>query len=120
MRPEALVVCRLPAAAPWPELPTDGRFVSATRTPTELSVVCPPDLVPAGAEVEPGWRLLSVVGSLDFALVGVMATLTDALARAGISVFVVSTFTTDHLLVKDLHLGRAVEALRSAGHTVTG
>jgi hypothetical protein len=119
-QPEALVVCRLPPTAPWPALPADGRFVSATRTPTELSVVCPPELVPAGAEVEAGWRLLTVVGPLDFTLVGIMASLTDTLARAGVSVFVVSTFTTDHVLVKDASFGPAVDALRAAGHTITG
>ena len=81
--------------------------------------MCRPDLVPEGATVEPGWRALTVAGPLDFALVGVMAGLTTPLAEAGISVFVLSTFDTDHLLVLSDDLDQAVVALAAAGHPVT-
>jgi hypothetical protein len=117
--PDVLAVCRLPAGSAWPEPPDDVRLYSATRTATELSVVCTPGQVPSGAEVESGWRALSVAGSLDFAMIGVIATLAGVLARAGVSVFVLSTFATDHLLVKEASLHQAVGALTSAGHTVT-
>ena len=68
---------------------------------------------------EVGWRCLSVAGPLDFSLVGVLSGLTAALADARVPVFVLSSFDTDHLLVRAHDLDRAVAALRDAGHTVT-
>jgi hypothetical protein len=71
-----------------------------------------------GVVCERGWRCLRVAGSMPFTLVGVLAALTVPVARAGIGVFVVSTFDTDFLLVKDANYPRAVEALRADGHAV--
>ncbi len=110
-------VCRLAADAPLPAWPA-GPFVSMTRTPDELSVVCRQEDVPDGVRCEPGWRLLRVAGSLDFALVGILASLTAPLADAGIPVFAVSTFDTDYLLVKEDRLRAALAILRHAGHDV--
>ena len=91
-----------------------------TRTGAELSVVCREDLVPAGARSRPGWRALTVAGPLDLSMVGVLASLATVLAAAGVAVFVLSTFDTDHVLVRDDDLTRAVGALRGDGHTVHG
>jgi len=118
LRPETLSVCRLAPGQPWPRPPDDGSLYSATSTGDERSLVCRADLVPAGARVEAGWRALTVVGPLDFALVGVMAGLTAAVAGAGVSVFVLSTFDTDHLLVRTDDLDTADRALAAAGHSV--
>lgn len=89
-----------------------------TRTRAEVSVVCTPDAEPEGAQVESGWRALEVAGPLDFGLVGIVAELTAALAQAQISVYVLSTFDTDYLLVRQASLATAVEVLRSAGHAI--
>jgi len=59
-----------------------------------------------------------VAGPLDFALVGVLASLLGPLQRAGVSVFVLSTYDTDYLLVKEKQLARAMSALRDAGHVI--
>lgn len=118
--PDRLSVCRLPSDAPWP-VPSPGTsFYSATRTDAEISVVCTEDSAPTGAHVrvEPDWRALEVAGPLDFSMVGVMAALTAPLADVDVSVFVVSTYDTDYVLVHAAALERAVEALRSAGHQV--
>ena len=115
---ETLSVCRLTADQPWPAPPDDGSLFSVTSTGDERSLVCRADLAPAGARIEAGWRVLTVVGPLDFALVGVMADLTAAVARAGVSVFVLSTFDTDHLLVRIDDLDTADRALTAAGHSV--
>ncbi|SHF34992.1 ACT domain-containing protein [Streptoalloteichus hindustanus] len=93
-------------------------LVSVTRSPDELSVVCPEGHAPAGARVEGDWRVLTVRGPLDFALTGILANLSGALADAGVALFAVSTFDTDHVLVREKDLATAVAALRSAGHTV--
>jgi hypothetical protein len=120
VRPETLAVCQLRPGQPWPEAPGDGSLFSAVSAGEERTLVCRADLAPGGARIESPWRALTVQGPLDFALVGVMAGLTAPLARAGVSVFVVSTFDTDHVLVRAEVLGDAAEALTDGGHTVTG
>jgi hypothetical protein len=118
LRPENLSVSRLTPGQRWPEAPDDGSLFSATSSGDERSLVCRADLAPEGPHIERGWRALTVAGPLDFALVGVMAGLTAPLARAGVGVFVLSTFETDHLLVRLADLEMAVDALTAAGHTV--
>ncbi len=116
--PERLCVCRLAVDSPWPSPPADRSFYSVTRTEAEVSVVCTEDAAPAGARVENDWRALEVAGPLDFPMVGVMASLTAPLADVDVSVFVVSTYDTDYVLVHAAALERAVAALREAGHHV--
>jgi hypothetical protein len=115
--PESYAVCRLAAGEPFPAWAAGG-FVSLTRTTDELSVVCRQGLPPEGVRREEGWRLLRVSGPLDFSLIGVLASLLAPLAEAGVGVLAISTFDTDHLLVREEGLGRAVQALRHAGHQV--
>jgi hypothetical protein len=119
---DRLAVCRLPATAPWPGPASAAGFWSVTRTDAELSVVCPEDAVPGGGavRVEQGWRALEVAGPLDFSMVGVMAGLAVPLAEAGVSVFVVSTYDTDYVLVRSTAITQAIAALHEAGHTVHG
>lgn len=95
-----------------------GPFISVTRTEDELSVVCEEDAVPAGVLHEDGWRCLGVMGQLDFSLAGVISSLAGPLAEAGVPIFVISTYDSDYLLVKDDRLARAREALTRAGHSV--
>jgi uncharacterized protein len=120
IRDDRLAVCRLDPAHAIPSWATSDGFFSVTYTRDELSLVCPEDLVPEGVRAERGWRLLSVAGSIDFAVIGVLASLAVPLAEARVSLFAVSTFDTDHLLIKDHELGRAVEALTTYGHVVRG
>jgi hypothetical protein len=115
---ETCAVCRLEKNVPPPEWGTQGPFFSLTRTDEELSVVCPEELVPREVKKEGGWRVLKVEGPLDFSLTGLLASLTAPLAREGISVFVLSTFDTDYLLVKEEKLEKAIQALREEGYEV--
>lgn len=66
---------------------------------------------------EPGWACIKVVGPLDFAWTGILAGLTGVLSQAGISVFAISTFDTDYILVKSNALSQAVDALAGHGYT---
>jgi hypothetical protein len=116
VRPGEYVVSRLPADAPIPDVP--GGLVSITRTGDELSVVAPAGAAVPAEQSEHGWRLLTVRGPFEFTLTGIMAALSGALAAAGVPLFALSTFDTDHLLVKDDDLARAVVARREAGHEV--
>jgi hypothetical protein len=77
-------------------------------------------VVPDGVQCERGWRGLRVAGAMPFTAVGVLASLTIPVAAAGVSLFAVSTFDTDYVLVKADDLAKAVDALRAAGHTVEG
>lgn len=115
---DSLAVCRLAADAAVPPWAFASDFVSITRSREELSIVCLDSAVPTGVPSEHPWRRLSVRGPLEFSLVGVLASITAPLARAGISLFVVSTFETDHVLVKQSDLEQACAVLRKAGHTI--
>ena len=112
--PGTFAVCRLEADAQMPAWAT-GDVIAITRTPDELSIVCSQDNVPESTRHEPGWRCLRVAGQLDFSMVGVIASSTGTLAAVNISVFVVSTFDTDYLLVKEADLEAAVASLVATG-----
>lgn len=111
-----LAVCQLPAGSPIPAWALNGEFFSVTRTAEELSIVCPEGKVPAGSKAERGWRALQVVGPLEFGLTGILAGIAGVLANAGISIFAVSTYDTDFILVKSAVLDEAVRALKAAGY----
>ena len=94
-----------------------GSFYALVRSEDELSIVCPDGLPPAGIQKEGQWRALKVQGPLDFEETGILADLTAPLAAAGVSVFVVSTFDTDYLLIKEKNLSSALRTL-GAVHTI--
>jgi hypothetical protein len=116
--PDRYAVCRLDPHRPVPEWTNGPGVVSITRTGDELSIVCPEDRVPAGVRAEMGWRGLALEGPIPFTMTGVLAALSRVLADAGISVFAISTFDTDYLLVPSTRLDAATEALTGAGHAV--
>lgn len=116
--PGAYAICRWPPGASLPDWVHEGAFVSVTRTPTEVSTVCAAEAVPAGTVCEGPWRVFAVRGPLDFALTGITASLASPLAAAAVSMFAVSTFDTDYVLVRVADLDRALAALKKAGHRV--
>jgi hypothetical protein len=118
--PGPYAVCRLPpdVVPAWATLPLPEHLVSITRTSNEVTVVCPADAVPAGVRCEKGWQCLRVAGTLDFSLVGVLASLLVPLAEAGVSVFCLSTFDTDYILIREQDLPRGTEAWQVAGHAI--
>ncbi|HJQ24111.1 MAG TPA: ACT domain-containing protein [Blastocatellia bacterium] len=118
--PDTLAICRLSPDAEVPDWALAADFYSITRTADELSIVCHQRNVPNDVQHEGDWRCLKVQGPLPFSMIGVMASLAVPLADAGISLFVISTFDTDYLLVKQDTLQAASAALRRAGHSITG
>ena len=118
VRPGEYTVTHLAPDAPVPSglLDLTDVLVSVTRTPDEVSIIAPSSFALPSGTAEKGWRLLTVRGPLEFTLTGIMAALAGELAAAGVSLFALSTYDTDHLLVKQTDLGRAVLALRAAGH----
>ncbi len=113
--PEQLAITRLSPSERTPAWASGG-FVSVTRTPDELTIVCREDFLPAEIRADRGWRCLKLEGPFALTETGIAAEFTSALARAGVSVFIISTYETDYLLVKNLET--ATHALRAAGHVV--
>lgn len=134
--PQNFAICRLNPDAEIPGWASESAFFSITRTEDELSVLCPEQqLPPAGGRpkdpgdspdkdrhdrhrdeaasilVERNRRALQVEGPLDFSLTGVLSSLTAPLAEAGISVFAISTYNTDYLLVKQEQFEEAIGIL---------
>lgn len=98
--------------------PRSQAFYCVTSTMEEVSVVCASGALEGALKVEYGWRLLKIAGPLDFSLVGVLAEASRILAAAMVSIFAVSTFDTDYLLVKAGKLDDARAALEGGGHSV--
>jgi hypothetical protein len=102
----------------WPKLTDGAGFVSLTHTQEELSGVCEESSLPATVAAQRGRRLFRVKGPLEFSLTGILASLSGPLAEAGVSIFSISTYDTDYLLLAERDLERGIAALEQAGHTV--
>ncbi|WP_433299375.1 ACT domain-containing protein [Actinoplanes sp. CA-030573] len=120
--PEEYAVCRLPAGSPIPASlaagPDEKGVISLSWAPDELSIICPADRVPDDAVADTAWRCLRVVGPLDLALTGLLASLINPLAEARVNIVTFSTYTTDYLLVPAVRLSEAVDTLEAAGHRI--
>ena len=116
--PNTLAIVRMAPSEKTPRWASGGPLVSITRSESELSIVCREAVVPAGTHADRGWQCLKVEGPMPLTLVGVAAEFTSILSKAGISVFVVSTFDTDYVLVKGDKIDAATKALKAGGHTV--
>jgi len=117
--PEKLAVVRLGAGAEVPAWAESSSLFSVTATALETSVVCAMRSVPKKAKQAGPFIAFAVKGPLDFSLTGVLSTLLLPLAAAEISVFTLSTFDTDWILVPGGDADRAAEEWRRAGHEVT-
>ena len=109
-------VVRLSSEAEIPNWAYGGSFLSITKTDDELSVVCKMASVPPNHVVESNWRIIKVVGPLDFSLTGILAGISQPLADHRISIFAISTYDTDYILVKDEQLADAIAVLNREGH----
>ena len=116
--PDLYAIVRLDPDAAVPDWVYDSPFWSVTRSDSELSVVCSEEDLPDETRAERGWSALELVGPLDFTLTGVVAALVSPLADDEVPIFVISTFETDYLLVREADFARAVASLRSAGHSI--
>lgn len=115
---EKLSVCRLTPQDPFPGWALSSRIYSITKTEDELSVVCESHLVPPGVLTEKGWIVYKVHGPLDFGLTGILASIANPLADAKVSLFALSTYDTDYVLVKEGNKARSLEALKKAGFQI--
>ena len=116
-----LAICRLPPGTPTPGWAAHARrFLTISRTPEEVSITADAEVVPPEAPCARGYRAIRIHGALALDLVGVLVSVAAPLAEAGISIFAISTYDTDYVLVKTAELARAVAVLERAGHRVRG
>jgi hypothetical protein len=104
-------VCRLDKIELIPEWAKNSDFFSITKTCDELSIVCSQDSIPEEIKCERDWRILKIEGPLDFSLIGILASISTILAQKGISIFAISTYDTDYILVKNKDIANAIESL---------
>lgn len=91
-------------------------FFSISRTDDELSVVCSSDTELKSERSSAGWSCFKVMGPLDFSLTGILAKISAVLAAAKISIFAISTYDTDYILIKSENQSQAKQALIEAGY----
>jgi uncharacterized protein len=117
---DTLAICRVDGRAPQPSWAAegDGEFSSVTRTRDELSIIVSQARAPQDVKCERNWRLFKVRGPLPLNLVGIIAGLSGTLADARVSIFAISTYDTDYIMVKQTDLASALQALQQAGYTV--
>lgn len=116
---ERLAIARLPPDAPVPAW-ARGRFVTISRTASELSIVCAQANVPADVQQERDKVAFGIVGVVPMTTIGILASLCGALAAAQVPVFAISTYDTDYLLVSAERFAAARAALAAIGHAFTG
>ncbi|MDD7795143.1 ACT domain-containing protein [Clostridium sp. 'White wine YQ'] len=108
-------VCRLDCKDEIPKWALQSDVYSITKTHEELSIVCNEEYIPEEIKCEKKWRILKVQGPLDFSLIGILSNLSSVLAQHKISIFAISTYDTDYVLVKENKIGEAIEALKAIG-----
>ncbi|WP_343342764.1 ACT domain-containing protein [Terrisporobacter petrolearius] len=104
-------VCRLNKTELIPEWARNSDFFSITKTSDKLSIVCFQDNIPNDIKCEKDWRVLKIEGPLDFSLIGILASISTILAQNGISIFAISTYDTDYILVKNKDIDNAIDSL---------
>ena len=97
------------------------QFCFIEKTDEENSLICETEAVPDNtAEREDGWKAFRIMGTLDFSLVGILAKISQLLAKAEIGIFAVSTYNTDYILTKEADYDRAVRVLAENGYAIGG
>ena len=113
---ETFTIHKLSPDVSIPEEILKSNYYSVSKTENELSVVCSELIEVQSLQSSKGWKCIKVKGPLDFNLTGIFASISDILAQANISIFAISTFDTDYILVKSQDLSSARTKLRQADY----
>ena len=113
---ETYIIHKLEQSTKLPEGLNECEFYSLSNSREELSLVCPDQILIQSENSSANWKCLKVAGPLDLKLTGILAGLSDTLEKAKISIFAISTFETDYLLIQKRVLETAKTALKSAGY----
>lgn len=114
---DRFVVCKIEAIESFDLKNSD--FIFFGKTDEEFSLVCREDMVPESCIVkEEGWKAFRVAGELDFGVIGILSKISTVLAENGISIFAISTYNTDYILIKEENLEKSLDALKKAGFSI--
>jgi hypothetical protein len=113
---ETYIIHKLDQSTNLPEELIECEFYSLSNSQEEISLVCPEQILIQSENSSPNWKCLKVAGPLDLNLTGILAGLSDTLSKAKISIFAISTFETDYVLIQKQVLETAKSALKSAGY----
>lgn len=113
-----LKVIKLKEDETVPEIVFKQKFYSITKTDEELSIVMEEDINIPSEIIEYDWRAIKVVGTLDFSLIGILSRISTILAQAEISIFAISTYNTDYILLKVDKLQNAIEVLKQNNYDI--
>ena len=114
--PGTFAVCKV---EDYSKVNWSAAFCFPQKTDEENSLVCLSEQVPENVtEVQDGWRAFRVKGQMDFSLIGILAGIATVLAEKGISIFAISTFNTDYILVDGEDFEKAADVLKDAGYSM--
>ena len=115
VRSDQLTIHRFAMSSEIPSQVYESDFFTISKTEDEISIVCSSSIQLQSDKSEAGWSCLKVLGPLDFALTGILAPIATSLADAGISIFAISTYDTDYILVNSEKLELTKQTLAASG-----
>lgn len=115
---ETYTICSIGKESNIPDWVNQSKFYSITKTNDELSILCVQENIPSNVKCEKNWKIIQIDSILDFYMVGVISELSTLLAEDNISIFVISTFNTDYICIKEDVLEKAIQILKNAGNTI--
>jgi hypothetical protein len=115
-----LGITKLRPDAEFPEWLSNAELLSVTRSSDELSIVCDKHCIPDYMDHKGTWVAIKIVGPLDLSATGILDRLIQPLARANISIFVISTYNTDYILIQENHLQAAIMILETDNEFING
>lgn len=113
-----LKVVKLKISEDVPEIVFKQEFYSITKTDEELSIVVDENIDIVNGIAEYDWRAIKIVGTLDFSLIGILSKISSILAKAEVSIFAISTYNTDYILLKANKLDKAIQVLKENNYEI--
>ena len=113
---EKFTISKMPQFAELPSVFAKGEMCFVMRTDDDLTIISPEFMAPDNGQQEIGYRCIRIAGQTPSNTTGILFTLVKPLTEAGISIFAVSTFSSDYIFLMEEHLVKATQALQHAGH----
>ena len=113
---EKFTISKMPQFAELPSVFAKGEMCFVMRTDDDLTIISPEFMAPDNGQQEIGYRCIRIAGQTPSNTTGVLISLVKPLTEAGISIFAVSTFSSDYIFLMEEHLVKATQALQHAGH----
>lgn len=113
---EKFAISKMPQFAELPSVFAKGEMCFVMRTDDDLTIISPEFMAPDNGQQEIGYRCIRIAGQTPSNETGILSSLIKPLTEAEISIFAVSTFTSDYIFLMEEHLVKATQALQHAGH----